>query len=156
MNRSMRRGFTPAEKTELWDRWRRGDSLKSIGRAFDKPSSLIYFQLAPSGGICPRPRRRSKLALTLGERREISLGIARHRSMRLIATLLDRSPSTISREVGRNGGYDHYRATPAEARAWDRAHRPKPCKLASNRLLRQSVAAKLRLNWSPGANRRMA
>jgi len=149
MSRSIRRGFTPAEKSELWERWHRGDSLKSIGRAFDKPSSSIYFQLAPTGGIYPRPRRRSRLALTLEEREEISLGIARRGSMRSIAALLGRSPSTISREVGRNGGYNHYRATPADTRAWDRARRPKPCKLASNRLLRQTVAAKLRLNWSP-------
>ena len=69
--------------------------------------------------------------------------------MRSIAALLGRSLSTISREVGRNGGYDHYRATPADTRAWDRARRPKPCKLAGDRLLRQTVAAKLRLNWSP-------
>jgi hypothetical protein len=70
-----RRGFTSAEKTELWDRWQRGESLKAIGRAFGKPSSSIYFQVAPHGGIRPARRRRSRLALTLSEREEISRGI---------------------------------------------------------------------------------
>jgi len=149
MTRGIRRGFTPAEKTDLWERWRRGDSLKSIGRAFDKPSSSIYFQLAPHGGICPRPRQRSRLALTLWEREEISIGIATHQSMRSIAVLLGRSPSTISREMSRNGGYDDYRATQADAQAWDRARRPKSCKLARYPALKHKVATKLRLNWSP-------
>ena len=149
MNRGIRRGFTPAEKTDLWERWRRGDSLKSIGRAFDKPSSSIYFQLAPHGGICPPTRQRSRLALTLWEREEISIGIARHQSMRSIAVLLGRSPSTISREIRRSGGYDDYRATQADAQAWDRARRPKSCKLARYPALKHTVATKLRLNWSP-------
>src|SRR6516165_7832786 len=91
------RGFTAAEKTELWDRWQRGESLKAIGRAFGKPSSSIYFQLAPHGGIRPAPRRRSRLALTLAEREEISRGIAGARSMRSMARLLGHAPS--SREI---------------------------------------------------------
>jgi transposase, IS30 family len=72
MDQGFRRGFTAAEKTELWDRWQRGESLKAIGRAFGKPSSSIYFQVSPYGGIRPVPRRRSRLALTLAEREEIS------------------------------------------------------------------------------------
>jgi IS30 family transposase len=144
-----RRGFTAAEKTELWDRWQRGESLKAIGRAFGKPSSSIYFQVAPHGGIRPAPRRRSRLALTLSEREEISRGIAAHRSARSMARLLGHSPSTVSREIGRNGGYDRYRAAPADEKAWVRARRPKRCKLANNPPLRQAVASKLRLNWSP-------
>jgi hypothetical protein len=80
MDQGFRRGFTAAEKTELWDRWQRGESLKAIGRAFGKPSSSIYFQLSPHGGIRPAPRRRSRLALTLSEREEISRGIAVRRS----------------------------------------------------------------------------
>ena len=143
------RGFTAAEKTELWDRWRRGESLKAIGRAFSKPSSSIYFQLAPHGGIRPAPRRRSRLALTLSEREEISRGIATAQSARSMARLLGRSPSTVSRELGRNGGYDRYRAALADETAWARARRPKRCKLANNPRLRQAVASKLRLNWSP-------
>ena len=144
-----RRGFTAAEKTELWDRWQRGESLKAIGRAFGKPSSSIYFQLAPHGGIRPSPRQRSRLALTLSEREEISRGIAARRSARSMARLLGRSASTVSRELGRNGGYDRYRAALADERAWARARRPKRCKLANSPRLRQAVASKLRLNWSP-------
>src|SRR6202050_2575900 len=112
------RGFTAAEKTELWDRWQRGESLKAIGRAFDKPSSSIYFQLAPHGGIRPASRRRSRLALTLVEREEISRGVAAAETARSMARKLGRSPSTISREINRNGGYDRYRASSADETAW--------------------------------------
>ena len=149
MDRRFRRGFTAAEKTELWDRWQRGESLKAIGRAFGKPSSSIYNQVAPHGGIRPAPRRRSRLALTLSEREEISRGIAAHQSARSMARLLGRSPSTVSRELKRNGGYDRYRAALADETAWVRSRRPKRCKLANNPRLRQAVASKLRLNWSP-------
>ena len=149
MGQGFRRGFTAAEKTELWERWQRGESLKAIGRAFGKPSSSIYNQVAPHGGIRPAPRRRSRLALTLSEREEISRGIAAHQSARSMARLLGRSASTVSRELSRNGGYDRYRAAPADEKAWVRARRPKRCKLASNPGLRQAVARKLRLNWSP-------
>ena len=149
MDQGFRRGVTAAEKTELWDRWQRGESLKAIGRAFGKPSSSIYFQVSPYGGIRPAPRRRSRLALTLPEREEISRGIAVHRSARSMAGLLGRSPSTVSREISRNGGYDGYRAALADDEAWARARRPKRCKLATNAWLRQAVASKLRLNWAP-------
>ena len=149
MDQRFRRGFTATEKAELWDRWQRGESLKAIGRAVGKPSSSIYFQLAPRGGIRPSPRRRSRLALPLSEREEISRGIAAHQSARSMARLLGRSPSTVSRELSRNGGYDRYRAALADETAWARAHRPKRCKLANNPRLRQAVASKLRLNWSP-------
>jgi IS30 family transposase len=148
-NQSFRRGFTASEKTELWDRWQRGESLKSIGRAFGKPSSSIYFQVAPHGGIRPVPRRRSRLALTLSEREEISRGIAARRSARSMARSLGHSPSTVSREISRNGGYDRYRAALADEQAWVRARRPKRFKLADSSWLRQVVASKLRLNWSP-------
>ncbi len=149
MVRGYFRGFTTAEKTELWDRWQRGESLKAIGRAFGKPSSSIYFQLAPHGGIRPAPRRRSRLALTLSEREEISRGIALYQSARSIARLLGRSPSTVSREINRNGGHDRYRAALADDKGWDRTRRAKRCKLANNSRLRRVVARKLRLNWSP-------
>src|SRR5476649_1429910 len=144
-----RRGFTVVEKTELWDRWQRGESLKAIGRTCGKPSSSIYCHLAPHGGIRPSPRHRSRLALTLSEREEISRGIAAHQSARSMATLLGRSASTVSRELSRNGGYDRYRAALADEKAWDRARRPKRCKLAISPWLRQAVASKLRLNWAP-------
>jgi len=149
MDRRFRRGFTAAEKTELWDRWQRGESLKAIGRAFGKPSSSIYNQVAPHGGIRPVPRCRSRLALTLSEREEISRGIAGQQSARSMARLLGRSPSTVSRELSRNGGYDRYRAALADDKAWVRSRRPKRCKLANNPRLRRVVASKLRLNWAP-------
>jgi transposase, IS30 family len=105
MGQRFHRGFTAAEKTELWDRWKRGESLKAIGRAFGKPSSSIYFLVAPHGGIRPAQRRRSRLALTLAEREVISRGVTAHQSARSIAMLLGRAPSTVSREMSRNGGY---------------------------------------------------
>src|ERR1700730_5074308 len=149
MDQRYHRGFTAAEKAELWDRWQRGESLKAIGRAFGKPSSSIYFQVAPHGGIRPPVRQRSRLVLTLAEREEISRGITAHQSARSMARLLGRSPSTVSREISRNGGYDRYRAALADEKAWVRACRPKRCKLANNSGLRQAVVRKLRLNWSP-------
>src|SRR5471030_2857709 len=149
MRPSKCRGFNAAAKAELWDRWQRGESLKAIGRAFDKPSSSIYFQLAPHGGIRPASRRRSRLALTLVEREEISRGIAAAETARSMARKLGRSPSTIAREISRNGGYDRYRASSADETAWERARRPKRCKLAANPHLREVVARKLTGNWSP-------
>ncbi len=130
MRPGYRRGFTAAERTEMWDRWQRGESLKSIGRAFGKESSSIHFQLSPHGGIRPAPRRRSRLALTLLERETISRGLAADQSARSMARLLGRAPSTVIREIKRNGGYDRYRAAPADEQAWVRARRPKRCKLA--------------------------
>ena len=125
------------------------ESLKGIGRAFGKPSSSVYFQVAPYGGIRPAARRRSRLALALSEREEISRCITAHQSARSIAEVLGRSPSTVSREISRNGGYDRYRAAQADESAWMRARRPKRCKLANNPGLRQAVMRKLRLNWAP-------
>jgi len=137
-----REGFSAAQKRELWARWKRGESLTAVARALGKRTSSIHVHLARTGGICPRPRRRSSLALTLAEREEISRGIARTESMRLIAETLGRSPE-------RNGGYDRYRATLADERAWAQARRPKRCKLAGNARLRRAVAGKLQHNWSP-------
>ncbi len=141
--------YTAVQKAEMWDRWQRGESMTSIGRVFDRPSSSIYNHLSSSGGIRPPSQRRSQLALTLSEREEISRGIASHLSLRTIATQLGRSPSTVSREINRNGGLEHYRANQADKATWDRAHRPKPCKLAGRPLLRGIVARKLKSNWSP-------
>ena len=141
--------YTPAQKEEIWGRWQKGESLTSIGRLFDRPSSSIFNMLAPTGGIRPPSRKRSRLALTLSEREEISRGAVANLSIRSIATSLNRSPSTISREIKRNGGYDGYRATQADQAAWNRSCRPKLCKLACNRSLSRTVATKLQLNWSP-------
>jgi len=141
--------YTAKQKALMWDHWQRGDSLKAIGRLFDRPSSSVFNVLSPSGGIRPVPRRRSGIALTLSEREEISRGIAGGLSMRAMAAKLDRSPSTISREINRNGGMKDYRASRADQAAWDRAQRPKACKLAQHPPLRRMVVKKLRLNWSP-------
>lgn len=141
--------YSPKQRAEMWDRWQRGDSLNEIGRAFDRPSSSIFGQLSPTGGIRPPPRKRSPIALILSEREEISRGLVVGDSIREIAETLNRSPSTISREINRNGGYDNYRATQAEQAAWDRAHRPKKCKLACHPMLKHMVATKLKRNWSP-------
>ena len=141
--------YTAAQKADIWDRWQRGETLTSIGRLFDRPSSSIFNMLAPTGGIRPPPRQRSRLALTPAEREEISRGLARRLSLRAIATQLGRSPSTISRELHRNGGATGYRAVKADQAAWDRARRPKRCKLACNRSLSRTIATKLRLLWSP-------
>jgi IS30 family transposase len=141
--------YTAAQKAEIWDRWQRGEALTAIGRLFDRPSSSIFNMLAPTGGIRPPPRRRSRLALTLAEREEISRGLACDLSLRAIAARLGRAPSTISREVNRNDGLQHYRASRADEAAWDRTRRPKPCKLASEPALSRIVASKLRSHWSP-------
>lgn len=144
-----RKRFNEKELAKVWDLWQRGESLKAIGRLFDRPSSSIYALLAPTGGIRPVSRKRSRLALTLSEREEISRGLVAAKSMREIAGNLNRSPSTISREIQRNGGVNHYRANKAEHAAWERAHRPKPCKLALRAKLKRIVAKKLKGDWSP-------
>src|SRR2546428_13944836 len=123
MERRFHRGFTAAEKTELRDRWKRGESLKAIGRAFGKPSSSIYFLVAPHGGIRTAQRRRSRLALTLAEREVISRGITAHQSARSTAKLLGRPASTVSREMSRNSGPDAEPAAVPELNARARKFR---------------------------------
>ena len=143
-------GFTAAQSAELWERWKNGAGVKSIARALGKSShSCILAHMYPTGGIKPPARRRSRLSLTLAEREEISRGVVAGRSVRAIAEAMDRAPSTISREIARNGGSGRYRAAAADKRAWKRALRPKLCKLAINAQLRQAVVAKLERNWSP-------
>lgn len=142
-------GFTAAQSAELWERWKKGESLKSIGRMIGKPSSCVFSHLSPSGGIKPPTRRRSARALTLAQREEISRGLVADRSVRSIASVLGRSPSTVSREIERNGGSQLYRAAAADKRAWKQALRPKPCKLAVHAGLRRAVVEKLERNWSP-------
>jgi IS30 family transposase len=141
--------LTPAEKTEIWRRWKCGQSQHEIGRVFGRPHPTIRKLLLPCGGIAPTTRRRSRLALTLVEREDISRGIASDSSIREIARLLKRSASTVSREVARHGGRPAYRAHDADRRAWVSALRPKRCFLAGNHRLRNVVASKLILDWSP-------
>lgn len=141
--------YTESQKVLMWERWRKGESLQQIARLFDRNHLSIQRILAETGGIRPAPRHRSSLALTLAEREEISRALASGRSIRSIAALLERAPSTISREIQRNGGQGCYRASLADQDAWDRARRPKTCKLAENRTLARIVAAKLQWLWSP-------
>lgn len=141
--------FSEKQKAEIWDRWQRGESMSSIGRVFYRGSSSIYPLLERTGGIRPIARTRSRLALTLGEREEISRGLVAKQSLRSIARNLRRAPSTISREVRRNGGPKYYRAARSDAKAWDRAHRPKPCKLVGNDYLCRMISTKLHRKWSP-------
>jgi len=141
--------YSEEQRAEIWDRWKSGEPQSAIGRSFDRASSSIYNVLAPTGGIRPVPRKRPDISLTLTEREEISRGVACKQSIRWIAARLNRSPSTISREVQRNGGLKAYRATKADKATWERAHRPKPCKLAMNRALSDAVSIKLELEWSP-------
>ena len=142
--------FTAKQKAELWERWKNGQSVLAISRALERRNkSGVQRIVAVHGGIAPVPRRRAVAALRLEEREEISRGVAAGRSVRRIARGLRRSPSTISREIRRNGGSRAYRANRADRRAWDRALRPKPCRLALHGELRWRVAQKLALQWSP-------
>ena len=141
--------YTETQKAEMWDRWRRGESLHDIARLFDRGHSSISGIFSATGGIRPTPRKRSRLALTLSEREEISRELACDVSLRSIAAKLGRSPSTISREIRRNGGMKHYRAAQADQAAWDRTRRPKPCKLITHPVLSCLMAKKLRDYWSP-------
>src|SRR6516225_2548159 len=150
MERNARTWFTPKQKAELWERWKSGQCVADIAQALERRNkSGVYRVLAVNGGIAPAPRRRAPVALRLEEREEISRGIAAGRSIRRIAQGLGRSPSTVSREIRRNGGCSAYRASEADKRAWQRALRPKPCRLARHAELRWRVAQKLVLQWSP-------
>jgi len=133
----------------MWDRWRKGETIHQIARLFDRGHSSIQRILAEAGGIEPPQRHRALKALTLAEREEVSRCLVARLSIRAIAARLGRAPSTISRELQRNGGMQDYRASQADALAWDRARRPKVCKLVRNQTLARVVAAKLKLQWSP-------
>ena len=141
--------YSAEQRAEIWDRWQRGESMRSIGRVFDRQSSSVFSVISPTGGIRPPDRRRGRSALSLSEREEISRGLSTKQSLRAIARQLRRAPSTISREVRRNGGLTGYRATTSDQAAWDRALRPKMCKLACHPTLAHAVSAKLRRKWSP-------
>ena len=150
MEGNARTWFTPQQKAELWERWRSGQCVADIARALARRNkSGVYRVLALHGGIAPTPRRRGARALRLEEREEISRGIAAGWSIRQIAQGLARSPSTVSREIRRNGGCSAYRASWADRYAWQRALRPKPCHLVRRAELRWRVAQKLALQWSP-------
>lgn len=150
MGETARVWFTPKQKAELWERWKNGQCIADIARALERRNkSGVYRVLAFNGGIAPAPRRRAPIALRLEEREEVSRGIAAGRSIRQIAARLERSASTVSRELRRNGGTRSYRASEAERCAWERALRPKRCRLATHPGLRWRIAQKLALQWSP-------
>jgi IS30 family transposase len=144
-----RRFITVGERQKIFDRWFAGESQHSIARSLGRGHASIQGVLSRTGGIRPRPRKRAERALSLAEREEISRGVAAGQSLRCIAAALDRAPSSVSREINRNGSRREYRASKADDAAWDRAHRAKTCKLAKNPELAYIVAEKLRLEWSP-------
>ncbi len=141
--------LSSAQRADMWNRWKAGQSLNAIGRALGKDKQVIHFLLACHGGIAPPARRRSPRVLTLAEREDISRGIASGQSLRAIAKCLQRAVSTVSREVARNSGRPQYRASEADSQAWESARRPKPCRLATHSELQQLVASKLMQDWSP-------
>lgn len=149
MTKRGRPGFTQAQKAKIWGRWKDGECVSDIARAMGTPDARVHGALASNGGIVPAPRRRSSRALSMREREEISRGIAARESAKQIASRLGRPASTVSRELARNGGRSAYRAAEADAAAWDRARRPKACRLATNGRLRYLVASKLAADWSP-------
>jgi IS30 family transposase len=149
MRRRTRIHYTDSQKSQMWDRWQRGESLQKIARLFDRHHSAVRGILLVSGGIRPPVRHRSPRSLTLAEREVISRGLVIGYSIRAMALSLRRAPSTISREIARNGGSETYRASQADESAWARARRPKLCKLVMHRALARWVAEKLQHHWAP-------
>lgn len=141
--------YSESQKALMWERWRQGATLHQIAALFDRSHTSVQGIFARHGGIRPPQRRRAAVALTRAEREEISRALAEGQSLRSIAARLGRAPSTVSRELRRNGGAGSYRAVPADDAAWDRARRPQCCKLVKNRPLAKLVTEKLRQSWSP-------
>jgi DNA-binding CsgD family transcriptional regulator len=103
MSRKPRIYYTETDKALMWDRWRKGDSLQTIAQLFDRSHGSVASILRRTGGIRPPKRTRTRRALSIAEREEISRGVVTGRSLRSIATSLNRAPSTVSREINRNG-----------------------------------------------------
>lgn len=143
------RKLSATERAEVWERWRKGEQIADIAKVLKRADHSVARELDYTGGIAPRARRRSLRVLSLSEREEISRGISAGLSVRSIAQRLSRAASSISREIRRHGGRGHYRALRADARAWRRAKRPKPCLLATQPQLRDQVALWLSLQWAP-------
>lgn len=148
MKRS-KRTFTPDEKELIFNLWKQGTGFSDIGKILDAAPGTVFTALRESGGIKPEPRTRNPKHLTAAEREEIRVALSANMSIRAIAKMLDRSPSTISREIARNRGRRYYKAIDADNRAKRMSKRPKPGKLELNEELRQLVMAKLELKWSP-------
>lgn len=143
------RAFSEAEIALVWKRWREGARTAQIARELERSAPAVKYLVVRRGGIAPQEQRRARWALSASDREEISRGIASGYSIRQIAAMIGRAPSTVSREIGRNGGRTHYRAAAADAEAWQRAKRPKTCRLALQPRLRRLVEIKLRADWSP-------
>jgi IS30 family transposase len=145
----MRRALTEQDVTAIWDGVKAGGTIGRVARSLGRNNSTVQAVLVRSGGVRPPVRRRGPDRLTLVEREELSRGLAAGLSLRAIAGQLGRSPSTLSREVSRNGGRRRYRAAKADQAAWTRAARPKPSKLELDPELREQVQEGLELQWSP-------
>jgi IS30 family transposase len=142
-------GLSAAEQDEVWARWRRGQSLRLIARQLGKRVPSVRAFVLQTGGVQRHPPRRAQRSLSMAEREEISRGVAADEPCRQIAARLGRAPSTVLRELARNGGRHRYRAQAADAAAFCRAQRPKAAKLVAQPRLRAVVEAKLALRWSP-------
>src|ERR1700693_6258758 len=149
MTQARRVKLSATQRTDMWSRWKAGQSLHQIGRAFGKSHVSIHFLLSQHGGIVPGARRRSLPGLKLAERENISRGILSGSWIRDIPKGLQRAASTVRREVARHGGRPLYRANEADSQAWESALRPKTCLLAIHGKLRTIVTSKLSLDWSP-------
>ncbi|VTQ30983.1 putative integrase protein [Streptococcus pneumoniae] len=145
----MRRTFTAEEKASVFELWKNGTGFSEIANILGSKPGTIFTMLRDTGGIKPHERKRAVAHLTLSEREEIRAGLSAKMSIRAIATALNRSPSTISREVQRNRGRRYYKAVDANNRANRMAKRPKPCLLDQNLPLRKLVLEKLEMKWSP-------
>ena len=138
-----------SNKSTIWEMWKHGSPMIQIARSINKPPASVFMFLRYYGGIKPRQRTRNISSLSFEDREEISRGLAANKSIRSIAFLLKRSPSTISREINRNGGLSRYRAAEADKATWKRAKRPKQYALAENLKLKDMVTKKLEEYWSP-------
>ena len=149
MTKRIRKTFTEAEHHRCWQLWRQGLGYSDIAREIASKPGTVFGLIRLNGGFSPPQRQRSSRHLSLSEREEISRGIAKGLTIRMIAMQLNRSPSTVSRELNRNGGVSCYRAAKADQTAWKNADRPKPCKLVSNPELCNIITDKLQRKWSP-------
>jgi IS30 family transposase len=145
----VRKRLSTTEESEAWVRWQAGEAQRAIAQALGVSHPTVGRLLRRTGGVAPAVRRRAARVLQTTEREEISRGVARGETFRAVARQLGRAPSTISREVARHGGRGRYRASQADAAAWARARRPKPCRLATQSRLRRAVARKLAHHWAP-------
>ena len=149
MSARIRRPLRVEERAELWARWRRGETVTQIARELGRWKRHVRGVLEQRGGICPAERKRADRALTLAHREEISRGICAGCTAAHIAAAIGKSPSSVTREIKRNGGREAYRAVEAEGAAWKRACRPKACLLQRNWRVCRRVAQGLRQQWSP-------